>query len=350
MKLESTTALRFWIVNAALWSLYIAFNLLLTATYVGWISGVVFISVVLGVGMFVVSGALRAVAQRQRWFDHGAAALTGRVVLGVLIGATLVQLLIAVALWPAMAWHWVELPGGKADYRPAAAFSYWVNTAIMLGLWAAGWVGAHALRRARHGEIGRLRAESAQRALELDALRARLNPHFIFNALNNLRALINEDTERAREMVTRLSNTLRHALEHSERELVPLAEELAVVEDYLAIEGVHYEQRLRLRIEVEAAARAALVPPMLLQLLVENAIKHGIARTPGGGELKYSARLVPGRLLLEVVSPGTLESNPARRGVGLDYLRARLARLPVAGRFELLADGDLVRACLEIPQ
>ena len=122
------------------------------------------------------------------------------------------------------------------------------------------------------------------------------------------------------------------------------------MDDYLAVEAVHYEERLRVRRQVAAEALDAQVPPMLLQLLVENAIKHGIALTPGGGELELVVRRDPGALLIEVANPGRLGRGDAGHGVGLTYLRARLARGKAPGRFELLQDGERVRARLEIPQ
>lgn len=170
----------------------------------------------------------------------------------------------------------------------------------------------------------------------------------MFNALNNLRALILEDPHRARELVGQLSNTLRHALEHNRREAVPLAEELAVIEDYLAVEAVHFEDRLRVALDVEPSAKEALVPPMALQLLVENAIKHGIAVTPGGGELRIHAQSMPGALRLVVENPGNIERSSGGHGVGLAYLRHVLVR--VDGRFALEQHGHIVRATLEIPQ
>jgi LytS/YehU family sensor histidine kinase len=196
--------------------------------------------------------------------------------------------------------------------------------------------------------MARLRAEAARSAMEFDALRARLNPHFIFNALNNLRALINEDTERARDLVTRLSNTLRHALDHGSAGSVPLRRELEVVDDYLEIEKVHYEDRLQVQRDIAPEAAGAELPPMLLQLLVENAIKHGIARTPGGGSLSVQARMEGKLLRLAVENPGRLEGGTRGHGVGLSYLRSRLAQ--GAGEFTLTQQGDRVRATLDIPQ
>ncbi len=351
--IPQTPARRFWLLNALAWALYLALSALLFSAFAGWSSGMLLISVVLSVGMFLVSGALRWQALRRDWFALGPLALPARLLLAVMLGAALVQALIQLALRLALHWQWVSL-SADASFTPMAIFGYWINTAIVLALWTAAWVGVHALRRYRHGEVARLKAEAARHALELDALRARLNPHFVFNALNNLRALINEDTERARELVTRLSNTLRHALEHHQNERVTLADELAVVRDYLAVEQVHYEQRLRVREEVSEAALDTALPPMLLQLLVENAIKHGIARTPDGGELVISATLNAARLQLVVRNPGVLHAHGApettRTGVGLAYLRNALARWTGTATFELRQVGNDVLATLEIPQ
>ena len=351
--IPQTPTRQFWLLNALAWALYLALSVFLFSAFAGWSSGMLLISVVLSMGMFLVSGALRWQALRQDWFALGPLALPARLLLAVMLGAALVQALIQLALRLALHWQWASLPG-DASFTPMAIFGYWINTAIVLTLWTAAWVGVHALRRYRHGEVARLKAEAARHALELDALRARLNPHFVFNALNNLRALINEDTERARELVTRLSNTLRHALEHHQNEQVTLADELAVVRDYLAVEQVHYEQRLRVREAVAEAALDTTLPPMLLQLLVENAIKHGIARTPDGGELVISATLNAARLQLVVRNPGLLPAHgkpeTTRTGVGLAYLRNALARWPGTATFELRQVGNDVLATLEIPQ
>ena len=334
-------------LNLVPWAIYLAISLAFGAGYGMWRSGALLLFVTIALAMYLVSSGLRALALRRGWLQRDGWALSGRLLASVMIGALAVQAVVALVMVPAVALHWVAMPGGRLDYRPAAVLVYWFNAAIVLGLWTAGWAGARVLERARHSEIARLRAEAERSALERDALRARLNPHFVFNALNNLRALINEDTGRAREMVTRLSNTLRHALEQNDRERVRLGEELAVVDDYLAIEAVHYEQRLRVNRHIAPAALDARLPPMALQLLVENAIRHGIAVTPGGGELELHAHCVDGMLRLDVSNPGRLGTGNGGHGVGLAYLRAHLGR---DGRFELTEHEGRVRARLEIAQ
>ncbi|KRE88828.1 hypothetical protein ASG87_09695 [Frateuria sp. Soil773] len=340
----------FWWINLVPWSLYLAFSALFGMSFAQGRSGALLLGVLVACGLYLGSGGLRALALRRGWLQLDGTRQALRLLAAVLLGALLVQVLVALVLVPAVRLGWVAMPNGRIDYRPGAVLVYWINTAVMLGLWTAGWASGRALERARHSEIARLRAEAERNALERDALRARLNPHFVFNALNNLRALINEDAERAREMVTRLSNTLRHALERDDREWVRLADELQVVDDYLAVEGVHYEQRLRVRRDLAAEAMDARLPPMALQLLVENAIRHGIAVTPGGGELVLRARLAGNRLRVEVENPGRLGAGSGGHGVGLAYLRAHIARAEPPGRFELREDAGRVVACLEIAQ
>lgn len=337
---------RFWWANLAPWLAYLVINLLLMGNWAGWNSGVLLICVLLSAGLYLVSGAIRHLVLRRRWLERERGALAWRLLLCIVLGALAVQLLIAAVMRLTLALQWISLPNG--DFSVLATLGYWINTSIMLGLWCAAWIVWRALRHARESRAARLQAEAERRQIEHDALRARLNPHFVFNALNNLRALILEDPQRARELVGRLSNTLRHALEHSHRDTVPLGEELAVIEDYLAVEAVHFEDRLRIRRDIEPAATEALLPPMALQLLVENAIKHGIAVTPGGGQLHIVAQRRPGMLHLRVENPGTPGRGGDGHGVGLTYLRHVLAR--VNGRFALETAGDRVRATLEVPQ
>lgn len=338
-------------IDLAFWAGYCAFIVSMSAAFGRVTSGALFIAIALSAELWVVAQAVRRIAHRRHWFELGPLRLAARLIACVLIGAALSQLVLVPVLWVAAVRDWVYLgPDNTAGFAAPMLFMYWVQTAASLTLWTSLWSWTVAMRRYREGEIARLNAESLRNASELDALRARLNPHFVFNALNNLRALINEDTERARELVTRLSSTLRHALDHSQREHVSVAEELAVVDDYLAVESVHYEDRLRVTREIDPAALELRLPPMALQLLVENAIKHGIARTPGGGELSLRVRGDGGRLRIEVGNPGRIEAESVRRGVGLAYLRTRLAHASPPGAFELRQHGARVTAQMEITQ
>ncbi|ROP79048.1 histidine kinase [Stenotrophomonas rhizophila] len=345
----------FWWRNSAVWLAYLGVSLLLGFTYGGHWSGIVLISAMVSLSLWVGSAFIRGYALRHDWLQRDLLGLTWRLLLAVVIVAAAAQVLTAAALLPALAWDWVQLPGQRANYRPAAVFGYWFNTAIVLSVWCALWTGRRALQRARHSEMAQLRAEAQRATLEHQALRARLNPHFVFNALNNLRALINEDPARARDMVTHLSSTLRHALVHTDGGWVTLAEEWRVVQDYLAVEAIHYEDRLRVHTDIDPVALSARLPPMALQLLVENAIKHGIAVHPGGGELTIRVRLDGGWLRVEVDNPAVHDASSEGHGIGLAYLRAQLGidtppSSSSRGTFRLERQGERMLARLEVQQ
>jgi hypothetical protein len=342
--------LRRQLLQALIWGGFASLMLFLSRSVGQYSAAAGFIAAAVAAGLWACSEALRALALRRGWLARSGFGLAWRVTLAVLLLPVLLQFLLFLALTAAQMAGLLEIPGNRSNYTPGLTFLYWLNSVMPLAIWAAGWVSIQAIARYRQGEIQLLRTEAARSALELDALRARLNPHFVFNALNNLRAMINEDTDRARDMVTQLSNTLRHALDHGNAQSVSLQRELEVIDDYLAIEQVHYEERLQVERDIESAALAAILPPMLLQLLVENAIKHGIARTPGGGRLRIQARLERDILKLQVSNPGRIEANRRGHGVGLAYLRARLDQGLPGARFALDQHDGEVHAHLEIPQ
>ncbi len=315
-------------IQATLWSLYVGLSLAMVASFGVLTGSIVFTMVFLGSGLWLSSEALRALALRRAWLDLPPRALLLRLLFMPALFALTLQGLIFVVNRAGVLLGLLEFPPGMPRGW-SVLLTYALNTCVLLWLWLAVWVGVTMVQRWRRGEIAKWQAEAAARALELQVLRAQINPHFLFNALNNLRALINEDPVRAREMLSRLSNTLRHTLQHSAKERVPLADELAVVRDYVALEQLHHEERLRVDWQVDPATAGASVPPMLLQLLVENAIKHGIARTPGGGVVDIRIARDGDTLTLAVDNPGqwgAVPDAPTSTGLGLVHLRERLAR------------------------
>jgi len=315
-------------IQALLWSGYVGLSLAMIANF-GPVSGsMVFTMAFVGVGLWAATETLRAMALRRAWLDLPSRALLLRLLLLPPLFAIALQVLIFVINRAGVLMGLLTFPPGM-PHGVLVMLSYALNTTILMWLWLAVWVGVHMVQRWRLGEIAKWQAEAAARELELQVLRAQINPHFLFNALNNLRALVNEDPARAREMLTRLSNTLRHTLQHSAKERVPLADELAIVRDYVALEQLHHEERLRVDWRVDPATADASVPPMLLQLLVENAIKHGIARTPGGGVVDIRIARDGDTLQIAVDNPGQWKPQPdapTSTGLGLAHLRERLSR------------------------
>ncbi|MEM6328544.1 MAG: histidine kinase, partial [Bacteroidota bacterium] len=180
----------------------------------------------------------------------------------------------------------------------------------------------------------RLRERAAQlegqlAAAQLDALRMQLNPHFLFNTLHAVSTLMARDVDGARRMISDLSDLLRLVLEDTDTPEIPLDDELDVLGHYLDIERTRFADRLTVDFEVEDATRSALVPTLLLQPLVENAIKHGIAPRGEGGQIAVAAHRANGHLVVHVRDdgPGIGPEGPTREGVGLRNTRDRLQKL-----------------------
>ncbi len=195
-----------------------------------------------------------------------------------------------------------------------------------------------------------LRAVAEARDAQLQMLAYQLNPHFLFNTLNSLRAMIDEDRSRARLMVTELARFLRYALVERPLHLARLSEEVEAVRGYLSIESIRFEDRLDVQMEVQPDAEVCLVPAFILNPLVENALKHGVP-ADGGAPLRVriDARVhEAGILSLVVENSGTLVAG--NEGVGLRNVRARLEHL-FADRhtFTIEQHGEQVRVCVEIP-
>jgi sensor histidine kinase YesM len=177
----------------------------------------------------------------------------------------------------------------------------------------------------REKELERERALKLATEAKLAALQARLHPHFLFNALNSISALIQDDPVRADQLVERMAALLRVSLDSSQEGLIPLADELKIVVDYLEIEKARFGKRLNYQVQIPPDALAVRVPPLSVQTMVENSVKHVIAPVRGGGDLNISAHLMNGKVEIEVSDSGPgfrLEDVPA--GHGLDNLRARL--------------------------
>ena len=243
---------------------------------------------------------------------------------------------------------WWTLDGGVVNSLPLFASSL-----VRLGLQYN-----TALREQREQS---LRAIAAARDAQLRMLAYQLNPHFLFNTLNSIRALINEDRQRARDMVTALSGYLRYTLVDRPLHVALLEEEVASVRGYLAIEQVRFEERLDVRMEIDPAALRYEVPAFLLNPLVENALKHGAGVADAPLVLRVEARLVrPDRLRLVVENTGRWaathigadegDDDRLPGGVGLANVRARLAALhPGEHRIEIQEEDGCVRVLVELP-
>jgi len=213
-----------------------------------------------------------------------------------------------------------------------AAMSFQVGMSFFLA-----WQSAQTRRNLTHSlleqERERFRAEALAREAAFTALKMQINPHFLFNALASIRTLSRIQPETAHEAISQLSALFRYALQSAQQETVPLREELSIVRDYLALERLRFEDRLQSSFHIPPELEGLPIPPMTLQILVENAVKHGIEEERHGGEIRVYGALEQGELHLHVFNTGTLRHNTCGNGIGLENTRERLRMM-----FGALAD------------
>jgi two-component sensor histidine kinase len=195
---------------------------------------------------------------------------------------------------------------------------------LLIALWFLIYIVYHYVEKNRKDQLDRLKLESTVKELELKTIKSHINPHFIFNSLNSIRALVDENPERARKAITELSNILRSSMQAEKSETVTLQRELNIVEDYLALEHMRFEERLKVEMDIDPDTLNHQVPPMMLQTLVENSIKHGISKLVHGGVVRIVADFKDDHLELLVQNTGQLNVNQNGDGFGIKSTQDRL--------------------------
>ncbi len=203
------------------------------------------------------------------------------------------------------------------------------NYSSVMLLWSLIYLSFNYFENYKKAEIESLIWENAVKEFELRTLRAQLNPHFMFNALNSIRALINDEPLNAQTAVTKLSNILRYSLKIERTEMVPLEEEMRAVADYLVLEKIRFEERLKYLIKVDPESERIEIPPMMVQTLVENGIKHGLSRSTKGGEITIESCIEDSKLHIKIKNTGQINSNELKvsTGFGINNTKHRLSLL-----------------------
>jgi sensor histidine kinase YesM len=190
------------------------------------------------------------------------------------------------------------------------------------------WVLAFHLYHYALMEIGtatdNARLQVVARDAQMQQLSAQLNPHFFFNSLNSVKALTATNPVKARRAIDLLSDLLRATLYGSNAKLISLRDEVNLVNDYLELEKIRFEERLQFTVDMEEGTEHCLIPPLSIQTLVENAIKHGIAHQKAGGEIKITIKNTDGKIRIAVLNPGRLTAAGNQHGLGLKNLKDRL--------------------------
>lgn len=198
---------------------------------------------------------------------------------------------------------------------------------MLLLIWSLIYFGFHYFENFRMEEIKNLKFETARIQTELNNLKSQINPHFLFNALNTIRGLIVENPNKARKSVMQLSNILRKTLSAGSMTQIPFKEELVLVKDYLAIESARYEERLKVTLDIDPSSYKFHVPPLMIQTLVENGIKHGISKLAKGGDIKIISKVEKGHVNITILNSGQLNPSGSNGGLGIENTKRRLSLL-----------------------
>jgi two-component system, LytTR family, sensor kinase len=256
----------------------------------------------------------------QSWLAFNMAKLIPRVVGSVFILALVVYILrmiISIPLGmynPKIAWSFFNVLGLSAVY------------ALIFFLWSVLYFIYHYFESYNTS----LKHQAATNEIELNNLKSQLNPHFIFNALNSIRALVDENPKKSKNAITQLSNILRNSLVSDKKRLTSFDEELKIVKDYLGLETIRFEERLKTSYEIHPDSNMYFVPPLMLQTLVENGIKHGISKLKEGGSISLKTIVEDHTFKILIRNSGIFKLNGTgknKQGLGLRNTRHRLELL-----------------------
>jgi hypothetical protein len=319
----------YWLCQTGGWTLFVVYELSRYPVMPGSLGRLVInglVNVLLGIG---ITHLYRMVNLRQQWVNLPIRKLVPR----ALVGTVFITFIMAAINLPMDAWMFPEIFASQLS--PVFFLYSFMGWGKYILIWTSLYHLFHYSERSARIELEKTQMERLLAEMELQRLRSQLNPHFLFNALNSLRALVLEDPKKAQAGLTKLAGLLRQALRNDRQGTVPLNRELQTVRDYLELESLRLEDRLALEWDLAPGTDHAPVPAMLLLTLVENAIKHGIATLPHGGTVRLRSRPTDDgqRLVVELFNTGTYQPPTSHDGFGLLNSQRRLALTfgPTAG-------------------
>jgi len=319
-----STNLRYWLCQFGGWGLVGTVMLFFAHTYKVSISTdlLIQICIVMLTGI-LTTHVLRIIISQRGWLLLPVEKVIPKMIIAAIL-ASLFHSLLRVSLV-----HVFEL---SVDPKRGLSFGVKVlagtfDSGLFILPWLLIYYFYHFIEKSQKQQLDTLQLEALIKELELQTIKAHINPHFIFNSLNSIRALIDENPARARTAITELSNILRSSMQVDKAETVSFEKELSIVKDYLALENMRFEDRLKVEYEIDEDTLDQQVPPMMLQTLVENAIKHGISKHIRGGVIKIISDYKNHYHELAVQNTGSLNGGLNGEGFGLSSTQNRLGLL-----------------------
>lgn len=225
-----------------------------------------------------------------------------------------------------------------------------LNSYLFILFWLIFYLAIKMTQQFRKNKLEKVQLEASLKESQLNTLIGQVNPHFMFNSLNNIRALMLEDVDKSREMITRLSDMLRYSLTQNSLHKIAVADELSMVENYIELSKIQLENRLEFKKEIDSTLLGIEIPPMIIQMLIENAVKHGISNLPKGGLIMLKVVQKKGQLIIRVCNSGKLKSNKTSTKVGVKNIKKRLSLMyGNQATFSLKEKENMVTAMIQIP-
>ena len=309
----------YWTSQIIGWSIFVVFNISMISLFGHFNWQRFTITLYMGFVGISVTHIFRTYTINKKWLKLSLKKIVPRIISSsFILGAIIYAIIFTVSYFIGHI-HFDKIQAGTVIWN---LFNL---TGIIL-VWELIYFSVHFFENYKAVEVEALIWEAAVKDYELKTLKSQLNPHFIFNALNSIRALIRENPESAQTAVTYLSNILRYSLKKEHIETVSLSDELLTVIDYLKLESIRFEERLKYKVDVDNASKQIEIPPMMIQTLVENGIKHGLSNREEGGEIYLSTSLTDTHLTIKIRNTGIFEDEALKNaeGFGIKNTKHRL--------------------------
>ena len=260
------------------------------------------------------------------------------------------QVLYSLLIWPTLYAIHVNRIGKDFEFSFAQKLTNVPYFTVIFLLWIFSITAYKVYNYVNVVKINQIALESSLRESQLNTLKGQINPHFMFNSLNNIRGLILEDATRARDIITRLSEMLRYSLTKNNVNTISIKEELQTVDNYIEISKIQFEERLQFSMSVNPETLNVAIPPMIMQMLVENAVKHGIGTIKEGGQINLMVDTTANILTILVQNSGSLSIHEGTTRLGLENIKKRLSLIyGDRASFTLQENGNFVEAKISIP-
>jgi two-component system LytT family sensor kinase len=305
----------YWVFQFTGWSVYALLNIIGISFQSTHFTPIMALPIIAeSIYFFGITHVYRSLSKKMLWLQLPTTKLIPKVLLSIVLMSITVYL-VRVGMSFTLDLYSTEI---------LSAVNILGNTAaniFILSIWSAVYFVFHYFEKNTQA----LKYEVAMNEMKLNQLKSQINPHFIFNALNSIRALVDEEPKKSKRAINHLSNILRSSLVLDKKRLTSLKEELDTTKDYLALESIRFEERLLTEFNIEPETQNVPVPPMMLQTLVENGIKHGISKLKKGGKVTVNARMDLGNMILEIRNNGHYHDKRVNgTGQGLRNTRQRL--------------------------